>query len=123
MATATQERPATGKTVYNVMVRHSPFLLKNANIEAANPDEAKRLFLEATNRRVAQRTSKVDENSQLDPETMQKTKRAIILAHEKGMEAASKGELEFVIRPAAEVEAARTKYNEDREKVWRREKV
>lgn len=120
MATATAERTerTTDKTLWRVMVRHSPFLLKSVDVEAATPDAAKTLFLEHAKKKMQERAAKVDLQRALDADTILKTKRTIYLAHEKAIEANQKNELEWIIRPAADVDRERAEHKAKVEKMW-----
>lgn len=101
----TNKAKGSSATTWNVIVRHSPFLLKNADIDAATPDEAKSKFLELARDKHEKRAARVPEQRGLDLATMTASQRAIRDAFKRGVEA--QHNLEWVIRPAAEVKQER----------------
>lgn len=99
--------PVAEVTEFNVMIRHSPFLLKNLDVKAKDEDEAKAKFLAAADEKHKLRETRIDNQAGLDSETKLQTKRAIRAAYDRGLDANRKNELTWVIRPAAEVKAER----------------
>lgn len=84
-------------TEWVVTVRHSPFLLKGATVEAASPDEAKRRFLELTKQRSEEKAGK-----QRGPERDKDAQR-VRDSHAEALN--RQRDLEWTVRPAAEVKA------------------
>lgn len=120
---AVQDRPrilaeAPAVTKWTVMVRHSPFLLKQANVDADGPETAKAKFLELCRQKHEARASRIDDQRALDENTRHQTKRAIKQAFDRGIEAMNRDELVFVIRPTAEVEKERKALEERRKRAW-----
>lgn len=96
---------------WDVLVRHTPFLLKNAVIEAATAEEAKQKFLELVKARHEDRATKqkADERGRLSAEKIRQVCT-------DGMKRVY--ELDWDIRPAAEVEAERRRYRDKIDQVW-----
>jgi len=107
------QQPEQGKqsrTVWNVLVRHSPLLVKQAEIEAATPEEARQIFLGMAKDRM--------ENialNQKGPEAMKAAAR-IRAGYQEAL--ARVDTLDWDIRPIAEVRAERDAIKQRREKVW-----
>lgn len=103
------------RTSYNVLVRHSPFLLKQADVEADTPEEAKSAFLLL----VKEHTEKVVKR-QLGQAALQdgmserpaKEAARVRATYTDGM--ARLHEMKFEIRTTAEVEAQRKAIKEQR---------
>lgn len=85
---------------WTVLVRHSPFLVKTLTVRAETREEARRLFLEA-----ARQAAETKAGRQRGPERDKDAQRV----RDSYQDAIRRqGELEWVIRPAADVEAERT---------------
>ena len=102
--------PKAGKRRYEVMVRHSTFLLKRATVEAASPDEARSLFLALAKAKHEDKAAR-----QQGPEK-EKAAERVRDAYTRGVAAAD--ELSWVIRPAEEAEAERAEINRQRDERW-----
>lgn len=99
-------RKGKGKTLWNVCVRHSPFLLKQANVWAADKAEAQRLFLEETknhHQKVAERERGPASRT---------AALAIKAAYDRAIEMTQHGKLRWEARPWEEVKAAKQSYLE-----------
>ena len=95
----------TAPTLWNVMVRHSPFLLKRADIEANSADEAKGKFIELVRAKHEARERRVPEQRGLDAQTVAESQKAIRDAFARGI--AARDQLEWCVRPADEVKKQR----------------
>ena len=117
-ATATEPRteakPAGRVTKWNVMIRHSPFLLKNADVEANSIDEAKEKFLalckEKTERvaRGEMGQAALHNGGERNPKEAARVRQTFT----DGMN--RQHEFVWIIRPAAEVKAQRDSIKEQR---------
>lgn len=90
------------KPLWNVVVRHSPFLLKQVNAHASSRQEAKRLFLEACK----EHHEKVSQRER-GPESDKATKR-VMESYRQGV--SEQSTYPWTIRPWAEVEKERKGY-------------
>lgn len=111
-------KPRENPQRLNVMVRHSPFLLKQADIDAPDATTAKRIFLEQCRVKHEERAKRVSEQRGLDETTKANTRRAIEDAYRSGIKTEEAGALDWFIRPTAEVEAERKKISEQRSRTW-----
>ena len=96
---------------WDVLVRHSPFLLKNARVQAITAEDAKQQFLTLVRQKHEERVSKqkADEQGRLAVQRI----RLVLSDGLKRLD-----ELEWEIRPAAEVDAAQRAYRDRIDQVW-----
>ena len=100
---------------FNVLVRHSPFLLKQADVEADTPDEAKAAFLllvkDHTEKVVKRQLGQAALNEGVHERSPKEAAR-VRATYTDGM--ARLHELKWEIRTTAEVEAQRKAIKEQR---------
>ena len=100
---------------WNVLVRHSTFLLKQAVVEAMTSEEAKAIFLRQVE---AKHQAKSAKAASMPSPDAHKAAQAILDAYKLGVE--QQGKLEWDIRPAEEVEAQRAAIIAERKRIWDR---
>jgi len=122
VAETKQETPkptAPQTTEWNVMVRHSSFLLKKSDVKGvASPEAAKAKFLELVRARHDERANALARNRGLDTQTIRHGQDAIRAALDQGMELDGLGKLEWIIRPAADVKAEREAIENRRQRLY-----
>lgn len=96
----------TGRTLWNVCVRHSPFLFKQANVWASDKKEAHQAFLEA-----AKQHHEAVANRERGP-AQRPAARAVHEAYERGLEMTRAGKLKWSVRPWEDVKRERSDYRE-----------
>ena len=117
---STQPKTRSDRQSWTVMVRHSPFLLKTITVDASDKDEAKAKFIEAAKAQHEVRAEKIADQKGLDIKTIQSTQKSIRDSFKLACELDKKDELEWTIRPTAEVKAERAKLDAAREAEARR---
>lgn len=100
------------KQTWNVLVRHSPFLLKQADVEAESVDEAKKLFIELNGTRAKDKAAK-QKGAERD-----KDKERVHKAYQDACQ--RQHEFSWTIRPASEVLAQREAMKNERAYAARR---
>lgn len=120
---ATQERPTqpatqSSNTLWNVAVRHSPLLLKNADIEAPDAETAKKIFFERCKEKHEERAGKIAVTEGMDAHTAAKTQKAIREAFKHGVENLRAGTSEIIVRPTAEVKKLNDDIQRRRDAIW-----
>lgn len=117
MAEPQQQQQTKPRTrTWNVMVRHSAFLLKNVDVEAGSPEEAKAKFFEMAKKLHDERAARVALQKGLDAQTIATTQQNIRKAYEQAY--AERDKLEWIIRPADEVKAERQRLKDRIERRW-----
>ncbi len=99
-------KEANGSTLWNVVVRHSPFLLKQANIWATTEKEAHKTFIE-----VVKGHHEEVANKERGP-AQRSAAKAIREAYDRGVTMSRAGDLKWTIRPWDEVKKERADYRE-----------
>lgn len=109
-----QPQPTTARpTTWNVMVRHSSFLLKQATVEASTADEARDKFLKLVEAKHAEKAGR-----QKQDEEGRKAAVRVREAFQHGLKADRNGDLEWIIQPQDDVDALRKGLKEQRERIW-----
>lgn len=103
---------------FNVLVRHSPFFLKNLDVEADSPEQAKELFLQACKEKHEARARQAEAQKGVDQQTAREAGERVREAYKTGI--ANLNSYEWSIRPAADVEADRKKLFTARERLRQR---
>ena len=111
-----QQIPTFGdpsKTCWNVLVRHTTFYLKQANVHAASREEAKRIFLEQARERHQQIA-----NRQKGP-NVEKDRQRVWDAYNHGVQHQLKGG--WIIQSAEEAKAKREAVRDRYNRRWARD--
>lgn len=118
--------PTKRVALWNVMVRHSTFLLKQADVEADTPEEAKKKFLELARQRTdfvasgeAKEVALRNGGNRTDKE-----KARVMKTYHDGLLADQRGELVWEIEPSEKVKEKRAELkNEQLSAVKKMEKM
>lgn len=104
--------PGPGKSQWHLVVSHSPFLLKRGLVWAADADEAKTAFLQRCKRLHADRAEQAAARDRRQGVEGDPSRNAVLLQFDRALRASEKGELQWSVRPAGEVQAERAEYFE-----------
>lgn len=114
----TQTQTPAAPVAWNVMVRHSSFLLKSATITATGKAGAKAAFLDRVRQYHNERAEKTAGQAGLDVKTIQQAQRDIKAALDQSLQADGRGELSWTIRLQSEVDAERADIENRRRRTW-----